>query len=161
MDHSFPPYLSRTAKQALGRSRYARQNWHQRLRSNRRDYLRYVLAADADLDVVIINDVADSATLARLLRYDSTFGPLRRQVDDFGDAIAVDGHKIAVSVVRDPAQLAWREHGVEIVIESTGKFRTRQAAAGHRAAGAHTVLISAPGKGRRRDHRAGSQRPVL
>ncbi len=95
----------------------------------------------------MINDVADSAILARLLRYDSTCGPLRRQVDDLGDAIAVDGHKIAVSAVRDPAQLAWREHGVEIVIESTGKFRTRQAAAGHLAAGAHRVLISAPGKG--------------
>jgi Glyceraldehyde 3-phosphate dehydrogenase, NAD binding domain len=66
-----------------------------------RDYLRYVLAPN-DLEVVAVNDVTDSATLARLLRYDSTFGPLHREVEDLGDAIAVDGRKIAVSAVRDP-----------------------------------------------------------
>ncbi|MDT4926660.1 MAG: hypothetical protein QOG01_4373 [Pseudonocardiales bacterium] len=111
-----------------------------------RDYLRFVLNSD-DLDVVAINDVTDSATLARLLRYDSTFGPLRREVDDLGDAIAVDGHKIAVSAVRDPAQIAWHENDVEIVIESTGKFRTRATAGAHLgAAGVNKVLISAPGK---------------
>jgi glyceraldehyde 3-phosphate dehydrogenase len=111
-----------------------------------RDYLRFVLDSD-DLDVVAINDVTDSATLARLLRYDSTFGPLRREVDDLGDAIAVDGHKIAVSAVRDPAQIAWHENDVEIVIESTGKFRTRATAGAHLgAAGVNKVLISAPGK---------------
>ncbi|MDT4974163.1 MAG: hypothetical protein QOG22_4306 [Pseudonocardiales bacterium] len=111
-----------------------------------RDYLRYALASD-DLEVVAINDVTDSATLARLLRYDSTFGPLHRDVEDLGDAIAVDGGKIAVSAVRDPAQLAWRDHGVEIVIESTGKFRSRETAGAHLTAGARKVLISAPGKG--------------
>jgi glyceraldehyde 3-phosphate dehydrogenase len=110
-----------------------------------RDYLRIALASD-DLEVVAINDITDSATLARLLRYDSTFGPLHREVEDLGDAIAVDGHKIAVSAVRDPAQLAWREHGVEIVIESTGLFRTRETAGAHLSAGAKKVLISAPGK---------------
>ncbi len=113
-----------------------------------RDYLRYVLgAAETDLEVVAINDVTDSATMARLLRYDSTFGPLHRDVEDLGDAIAVDGHKIAVSAGRDPAQLAWRQHGVQIVIESTGKFRTREAAAAHLDAGATKVLLSSPGKG--------------
>jgi glyceraldehyde 3-phosphate dehydrogenase len=111
-----------------------------------RDYLRFVLDTP-DLDVVAINDITDSATLARLLRYDSTFGPLRHTVEDLGDAIAVDGHKIVVSAISDPAQLAWRANGVEIVIESTGKFRTRQAAAAHLGAGATKVLISAPGKG--------------
>jgi glyceraldehyde 3-phosphate dehydrogenase len=110
-----------------------------------RDYLRSVLDT-TDIEVVAINDVADSATLARLLRNDSTFGPLRRMVEDLGDGIAVDGRKIAVTAVRDPAQLGWREHGVEVVIESTGKFRTREAAAGHLAAGARKVIISAPGK---------------
>ncbi len=69
-----------------------------------RDYLRSVLAS-TDLEVVAINDVTDSATMARLLRYDSTFGPLRREVEDLGDAIVVDGHKIAVTAERDPAQL--------------------------------------------------------
>jgi glyceraldehyde 3-phosphate dehydrogenase len=111
-----------------------------------RDYLRYALSTD-DLEVVAINDVTDSATLARLLRFDSTFGPLHRDVEDLGDAIAVDGRKIAVSALRDPAQLAWRDHGVDIVIESTGKFRTREAAGAHLEAGARKVLISAPGKG--------------
>jgi glyceraldehyde 3-phosphate dehydrogenase len=111
-----------------------------------RDYLRFALDSD-DLEVVAINDVTDSAALARLLRYDSTFGPLRREVDDLGDAIAVDGHKIAVTAVRDPAQIPWQEHGVEIVIESTGKFRTRATAGAHlRAGGVTKVLISAPGK---------------
>jgi glyceraldehyde 3-phosphate dehydrogenase len=110
-----------------------------------RDYLRIALASD-DLEVVAINDITDSATLARLLRFDSTFGPLHREVEDLGDAIAVDGHKIAVSAVRDPAQLAWREHGVEVVIESTGLFRTRETAGAHLTAGAKKVLISAPGK---------------
>jgi glyceraldehyde 3-phosphate dehydrogenase len=111
-----------------------------------RDYLRSVLAAD-DLEVVAINDVTDSATLARLLRYDSTFGPLHRDVEDLGDAIAVDGHKIAVSAERDPAQIAWGKYGVEIVIESTGRFRTRDSAGAHLTGGVRKVLISAPGKG--------------
>ncbi len=111
-----------------------------------RAYLRHLLADETGIEVVAVNDVADPATLARLLRYDSTFGPLRRDVQDLGDAIAVDGHKIAVSAVRDPSQLAWREHGVEVVIESTGKFRTGETAAAHLKAGAAKVLISAPGK---------------
>jgi glyceraldehyde 3-phosphate dehydrogenase len=109
-----------------------------------RAYLRFALTAD-DLDVVAVNDIADSATLARLLRYDSTFGPLHLEVEDLGDAIAVDGHKIAVSDVRDPAQIGWARHGVKVVIESTGKFRTRNSAGVHLAGGAKKVLISAPG----------------
>ena len=124
-----------------------------------RDYLRYVLGStETDLEVVAINDVTDSATLARLLKFDSRFGPLRRDVEDLGDAIAVDGHKIAVSSERDPAQLPWREHGVQIVIESTGRFRTREAAGAHLTAGASKVLLSSPGKRGRRHHRARCQR---
>ena len=113
-----------------------------------RDYLRYLLAAeDTDLEVVAINDVTDSATMARLLRYDSTFGPLRCDVEDLGDAVGVGGHKIAVSSEKDPAQVTWRDHGVDIVIESTGKFRTREAAAAHLGDGVSKVLLSSPGKG--------------
>jgi glyceraldehyde 3-phosphate dehydrogenase len=111
-----------------------------------RDYLRYVLGS-TDLDVVKINDVIDSAAMARLLRYDSTFGPLSAVVEDLGDAIAVDGHKIAVTSERDPARLAWGDQDVDIVIESTGKFRSREGAGAHLAAGARKVLVSAPGKG--------------
>jgi len=111
-----------------------------------RDYLRSVLN-DGELEVVAINDIADAATLARLLRHDSTFGPLHREVVDLGDAIEVDGCKIAVTAVRDPGELPWRAYGVEVAIESTGRFRTRDAAARHLDAGARKVLISAPGKG--------------
>jgi len=111
-----------------------------------RNYLRYVLDS-TDLEVVAVNDITDSATLARLLRYDSTYGPLRRAVEDHGDCIVVDGHKVATTAFADPAQLPWRDHGVDVVIESTGRFRTREAAAAHLAAGATKVLISAPGKG--------------
>lgn len=113
-----------------------------------RDYLRFLLdgAAGDELEVVAVNDAADSATMCRLFRYDSTFGPLRHTVDDLGDAMAVDGRKIALSSERDPAQLRWRDHGVQVVIESTGRFRTRAAAAAHLTAGAGKVLLSAPGK---------------
>jgi glyceraldehyde 3-phosphate dehydrogenase len=110
-----------------------------------RNYLRLALDTDG-LEVVAINDITDAATLARLLRHDSTFGPLRRDVVDLGDAIAVDGHKIAVSAVREPSQIGWRDHGVDVVIESTGKFRSRDTAGAHLTAGASKVLISAPGK---------------
>lgn len=110
-----------------------------------RNYLRSVIDSP-DIQVVAINDVFDSATMSRLLRYDSTFGPLRRDVVDLGSAIEVAGFKIAVSSERDPGRLAWREHGVDVVIESTGKFRSRETAAAHLTAGASKVLISAPGK---------------
>jgi glyceraldehyde 3-phosphate dehydrogenase (phosphorylating) len=111
-----------------------------------RNYLRLALASD-DLDVVAVNDVADTATLARLLRYDSTFGPLHSTVEDLGDAIAVDGRKIAVSSIGEPDRLPWQRYEVAVVIESTGKFRSREGAAAHLSAGAERVLISAPGKG--------------
>lgn len=110
-----------------------------------RNYLRSVIG-DTDIEVVAVNDVFDSATMSRLLRYDSTFGPLRRHVVDLGTAIEVADSKIAVSSERDPGRLAWREHGVEVVIESTGKFRSRDTAAAHLTAGASKVLISAPGR---------------
>jgi glyceraldehyde 3-phosphate dehydrogenase len=111
-----------------------------------RNYLRSVLGA-SDLEVVAVNDLVDAATCARLLRHDSTFGPLGKIVEDLGDAIAVDGQKIVVTSGRNPAELPWRDLGVDVVIESTGKFRTREAAGGHLDAGAAKVLISAPGKG--------------
>ena len=112
-----------------------------------RCYLRSVIESD-DIDVVAINDIADPATLVRLLRYDSTFGPLQLDVADQGDGtIVVANHKITITAERDPAQLPWRRHDVDVVIESSGKFRSRADAAGHLAAGARKVIISAPGKG--------------
>jgi glyceraldehyde 3-phosphate dehydrogenase len=111
-----------------------------------REYLRYA-STSTDLEVVAVNDIADLATIARLLRHDSTFGPFGKDVDVSGEAIVVDGRKIAASAVREPSGLDWAAHGVEVVIESTGKFRTRDAAQAHLTAGAQRVIISAPGKG--------------
>jgi glyceraldehyde 3-phosphate dehydrogenase len=111
-----------------------------------REYLRYA-STSTDLEVVAVNDIADLPTIARLLRHDSTFGPFGKDVDVSGEAIVVDGRKIAVSAVREPSGLDWAAHGVEVVIESTGKFRTRDAAQAHLTAGAQRVIISAPGKG--------------
>jgi glyceraldehyde 3-phosphate dehydrogenase len=111
-----------------------------------REYLRYA-ADSADIEVVAINDVADIATLARLLRHDSTFGPFGKEVEVQDDTLVIDGRKVAVSAVREPHDLPWAEHNVDVVIESTGKFRTRESAGAHIAAGASRVLVSAPGKG--------------
>lgn len=111
-----------------------------------RAYLRLAAASD-DLEVVAVNDVMDTATIARLLRRDSTFGPFDRDVLVSEGMLLVDGHKIAVSAVREPEDIPWSEQDVNVVVECTGKFRTRDAAAGHLRAGAGRVLISAPGKG--------------
>jgi glyceraldehyde 3-phosphate dehydrogenase len=110
-----------------------------------RAYLRYSLD-HPDIEVVAVNDVTDGSTIARLLRYDSTFGPLGHPVEVEESALIIDGRKIAVAAVRDPSQLRWAEHGADIVIEATGKFKSRAAAAAHLQAGASKVLISAPGK---------------
>ena len=101
-----------------------------------------------DIEVVAVNDVADSrdAGPAAALRQHVRSAAARRSRTTATPS-SVDGHKIAVTAERDPAQLPWREHGVDVVIESTGKFRTRDDAAAHLAAGARKVLISAPGKG--------------
>ena len=117
-----------------------------------RNYLRSVLARDdgwdsTEIEVVAINDIAPTATLAHLLEYDSTYGRLGRAISHDAESITVDGHRIAVTAERDPAALAWGELGVEIVIESTGRFRTRDDAALHLKAGARKVLLSSPGKG--------------
>lgn len=110
-----------------------------------RAYLRYALD-HPDIEVVAVNDVIDGSAIAGLLRYDSTFGPLGRPVEVEDSALIIDGRKIAVTAVRDPSQLRWAEHGADIVIEATGKFKSRAAAAAHLQAGASKVLISAPGK---------------
>ncbi|GAA2807001.1 type I glyceraldehyde-3-phosphate dehydrogenase [Kribbella solani] len=112
-----------------------------------RDYLRCLLERGAgDIEVVAINDVASPATLAHLLRYDSTYGPLKESVEYTPNAIKVAGRMIRATAERDPAKLDWSAVGAEIVIESTGKFRTREAAGAHLAAGARKVILSVPGK---------------
>ncbi|MCX4403185.1 type I glyceraldehyde-3-phosphate dehydrogenase [Streptomyces sp. NPDC059837] len=115
-----------------------------------RTYLRAALdraeAGTQDVEVVAVNDIAPPATLAHLLEYDSTFGHIGREVLHDDSSIIVDGRRVAVSAERDPAALQWSDYGADIVIESTGRFRDRDAAALHLKAGAHTVLLSAPGK---------------
>jgi glyceraldehyde 3-phosphate dehydrogenase len=98
-----------------------------------------------DLEVVAVNDITDARTLATLLRFDSTYGRLGRTVEYTQDSLIVDGTPIAVLSERDPAAIDWGKLGADIVVESTGKFRTRDAAALHLKGGARKVLISAPG----------------
>ena len=100
-----------------------------------------------DLEVVGINDIADARTLAHLLEFDSTYGRLGQKVELDGNALMVAGRRIAVFAERDPATIDWGALGADIVVESTGKFRSREAAAVHLKGGARKVLISAPGKG--------------
>jgi len=109
-----------------------------------RNYLRAAL--DRGLDVVAVNDLTDPGTLAHLLRFDSTYGRLRRDVQVDGPSLVIDGTRVEVMSERDPAKLDWGRLGVDVVIESTGRFRERDDAALHLKGGARKVLISAPGK---------------
>ena len=99
-----------------------------------------------DLDFVAVNDLTNAATLAHLLKYDSILGNLKSKISADGDKISVDGDTFQVLSVKDPAQLPWKDLGVEVVFESTGLFTDRDAAAKHLAAGAKKVIITAPAK---------------
>jgi glyceraldehyde 3-phosphate dehydrogenase len=111
-----------------------------------RNIMRAALA-DKDIDFVAVNDLTSAHTLAHLLKYDSVLGNLHAKVEARSDAIAVDGDEFKVLSVRDPAQLPWKDLGVEVVFESTGLFTDRDAAAKHLKAGAKKVVITAPAKG--------------
>lgn len=112
-----------------------------------RNYLRAALAKGSNLEVVAVNDLSDPAGLAHLLKYDSITGRLAQDVSVDGDSIVVDGHRIKVLAERDPANLGWGKLGVDIVIESTGRFTDAADARKHIEAGAKKVLISAPATG--------------
>ena len=99
-----------------------------------------------EIDFVAVNDLTNAATLAHLLKYDSVLGNLDADVKAAGDGITVDGDQFKVLSVKDPAQLPWKDLGVDIVFESTGLFTDRDAAAKHLAAGAKKVIITAPAK---------------
>jgi glyceraldehyde 3-phosphate dehydrogenase len=111
-----------------------------------RAFTRLALDRD-DLEVVAVNDLTDARTLAHLLEFDSTYRRLDRKVTHGDGALYVGAHRIDVLSERDPARIDWAAYGADIVIESTGKFRAREAAAAHLKGGARKVLISAPGKG--------------
>jgi glyceraldehyde 3-phosphate dehydrogenase len=110
-----------------------------------RNIMRAALGAK-DIDFVAVNDITSAHTLAHLLKYDSVLGNLHARVEAKDDRIAVDGEEFKVLAVRDPAQLPWKDLGVDIVFESTGLFTNREAAAKHLAAGARKVIITAPAK---------------
>jgi glyceraldehyde 3-phosphate dehydrogenase (phosphorylating) len=112
-----------------------------------RNVLRALLERDSDLEVVAINDLTAPATLAHLLKYDSSLGRLGRPVELDGDALVVDGRRIRVLAEREPSQLPWSELGVDIALESTGRFTSADAARAHLTAGAKRVLVSAPSDG--------------
>ncbi|HEX7066142.1 MAG TPA: glyceraldehyde-3-phosphate dehydrogenase [Bacillales bacterium] len=101
---------------------------------------------DHRLDVKVINARYPAETLAHLIKYDSTHGPFQGEVRADGDALIVNGKRIRLVNSREPKQLPWKEMDIDIVIEATGKFRSREAAAGHLEAGARKVIITAPGK---------------
>jgi len=101
---------------------------------------------DQDVEIVAVNDLTDNRTLAHLLKYDSTFGRLGAEVTYDEQSISVDGSSIRTFAERDPANLAWGDLGVDVVVESTGRFTDRDHAALHLKGGAKKVVISAPAK---------------
>ena len=111
-----------------------------------RNIMRATLG-DKNIDFVAVNDLTSAHTLAHLLKYDSVLGNLHHKVEAKADTIAVDGDEFKVLSLRDPAQLPWKDLGVDVVFESTGLFTARDAAAKHLDAGAKKVVITAPAKG--------------
>ncbi len=111
-----------------------------------RNIMRAALG-DRNIDFVAVNDLTSAATLAHLLKYDSVLGNLHAKVEARSDGISVDGDEFKVLSMRDPAQLPWKDLGVDVVFESTGLFTNRPDAAKHVAAGAKKVIITAPAKG--------------
>jgi len=110
-----------------------------------RNIMRAALG-DRSIDFVAVNDLTDAGTLAHLLKYDSVLGNLHAKVEAAERSITVDGDEFMVLSVKDPAQLPWKDLGVEVVFESTGLFTDRDAATKHIAAGAKRVIITAPAK---------------
>jgi glyceraldehyde 3-phosphate dehydrogenase (phosphorylating) len=114
-----------------------------------RCFLRSAYEQDSGVEVVAVNDLVAAPTLAHLLKYDSVFGRFPGEVAVQNDGIAIDGTEIQALAEKDPSSLPWEELGVDVVIESTGRFTTRAGAEKHLAAGARKVILSAPTKGDR------------
>ena len=109
-----------------------------------RNTLRSILSRNSPVDLVAINDLADSHTLAHLFKYDSVHGPFAGEVSSQDDCLVIDGRKIIILKESQPENLPWAELDIDVVIESTGRFTSRGAAAGHLSAGARQVVLSAP-----------------
>jgi glyceraldehyde 3-phosphate dehydrogenase (phosphorylating) len=111
-----------------------------------RNIMRAALS-HGEVDFVAVNDITDAKTLAHLLKYDSVLGNLDRKIEATEGAISVDGDEFKVLAIKDPGQLPWKDLGVDVVFESTGKFTKRDDAAKHLTAGAKKVIITAPATG--------------
>ena len=111
-----------------------------------RGFLRLVEGRGEDLEIVAINDLVDVDNLAYLLKYDSVHGQFDGTVEINDGNLVVNGNKISVSAVKDPSELPWDEHNVDIVVESTGVFRYKEQLMQHIEAGADKVLLSVPAK---------------
>ncbi|MBW0113875.1 type I glyceraldehyde-3-phosphate dehydrogenase [Pseudonocardia abyssalis] len=113
-----------------------------------RDVLRGAVERnDPAFRVVAVNDVAPPETITHLLRHDSTYGRWGRTVEFAGGFLTVDDHSVRMLQEPDPARLDWAAHGVDVVVEATGRFRTRERAAAHLTAGARKVVLTSPGTG--------------
>jgi len=106
-----------------------------------------VMGKQTALEFVGVNDITDTKTLAHLLKYDSVHGRFPGTVEAKGETLIVNGKEIRVTAIKEPEKLPWKDQGVELVLESTGRFTDREAAAKHLTAGAKKVVISAPAKG--------------
>ncbi|MCT1874528.1 type I glyceraldehyde-3-phosphate dehydrogenase [Brevibacterium luteolum] len=112
-----------------------------------RSFLRQAYEVDTDVEIVAINDLTDNKHLAHMLRYDSVWRKFPGTVEYDDESLTVDGDRIHASAEKDPHDINWGDLGVDVVVEATGKFRTREAAAAHLESGAKKVILSAPGKG--------------
>ena len=112
-----------------------------------RAVFKIMLENKKDFNIVAINDLTDTKTLAHLLKYDTCYGKYEKNIECGNGIIGVSGKKYKILAEKDPAQLPWKEMNVDIVLECTGRFRTKQDAGMHIKAGAKKVIISAPGKG--------------
>ncbi|CAG1772661.1 partial glyceraldehyde 3-phosphate dehydrogenase, partial [uncultured bacterium] len=112
-----------------------------------RQVVRAIRERKLDIDIVAVNDLTDTKTLAHLFKYDSVHRTYRGTVSHAGDAITIDGDTLKVFAEKDPAALPWKSLGADIVLESTGRFTKAEDARKHIAAGAKRVIISAPAKG--------------
>ncbi len=112
-----------------------------------RGFVRCLADARDTFDLVLINDLTDTATLAHLLRHDSVHGRYPGTVAVADGGLVINGDRVVVTAEKDPAKIPWRDHGVDIVLECTGKFVDKESCGKHLAGGAKKVLISAPAKG--------------
>ncbi|TVQ08221.1 MAG: type I glyceraldehyde-3-phosphate dehydrogenase, partial [Bacteroidetes bacterium] len=100
----------------------------------------------SDMEIVAVNDLTDSKTLAHLLKYDSVHGKFPGTVEVDGDNLVINGKKVRVYAEKDPANLPWKEHGIDVVVEATGVFRSRDKINKHIEAGAKKVVLTVPSK---------------